>query len=432
MRRLSGLIALALFAATLAAQTRIDASAHIYIPVANDGTTGTTANQLAKVNSSGNAVKIGTGDTSVPVYIVIGGAGTTGNAQFAVAGPETCKFDAGGGTAGHFVVASTTTAATCHDAGATAPTSGWTIGVLTTSPAANANGTVLLVQGYLPSSGGGSFTGGTLTSELILAASATGAASANLPIGTLPTTPSAGDWARDSTGFVFFDDVSGSVNGQVSGLSTNAIGTCPSSQWSISANSNLPELCANGGSWSGMWYFVGSSTLGANASTISLTSSPAYKHYSCRLLIAGYSGSGVARAEFGNISTVDTGANYSFGGFNIASGTSTAPTVSGIGSGSTAQEGVPVSGSTTTAGRFVQLQISNTGTRVKYFTLETSGVNTAATSTPNLAHIGGFWSNTTDGIGVIQFKACTATTGTCTTTNLLSGTSLTCWGRNDN
>jgi len=122
------------------------------------------------------------------------------------------------------------------------------------------------------------------------------------------------------------------------------------------------------------WQFLGSSSLGANAATISVTASTARKHYLVRLLIAGYSGSGVARAEFGNTSTVDTGSNYAFGGFNIASGTSTAPTVSGIGSGSTAQEGVPVSGSTTTAGRFVQLQISNAGARIKYFTIETSGV----------------------------------------------------------
>jgi len=272
----------------------------------------------------------------------------------------------------------------------------------------------------------------TFPGKATLAASTTGAASLNVPSGTVPTSPTAGDVARDSGGFHLYDDTTGTVNLLISGPSTNAIGTCPSSQWAISANANLPEVCANGGSWSGMWYFVGSSTLGANASTISVTASPAYKHYLVRLIIIGYSGSGVARAEFGNTSTVDTGATYSFGGFNIASGTSTAPTVSGIGSGSTAQEGVPVSGSTTTAGRFVQLQISNSGTNIKYFTIETSGVGTSAAVTPNLAQIAGLWNNTTNGVGVIQFKACTATTGTCTTTNLLTGTSLTVWGRNDN
>jgi hypothetical protein len=152
-----------------------------------------------------------------------------------------------------------------------------------------------------------------------------------------------------------------------------------------------------------------------------------------RLIILGYSGGGgVARAQFGNTSTPDTGTNYAFGGFNIASGTSGTPTVSGIGSAATPQNGVPVSGSTTTAGRFVQLNISNPGAVVKYFTIETSGVGASAAVTPNLAHIAGMWNNTTTGIGVIQFTACTATTGTCTTVNFTSGTTLTVWGRDDN
>lgn len=174
-------------------------------------------------------------------------------------------------------------------------------------------------------------------------------------------------------------------------------------------------------------------TASSTISTIGCTPTTARKHYIIRLIIAGYSGGGgVARAEFGNTSTVDTGSNYAFGGFSIASGTSTAPTVTGIGSGSTAQEGVPVSGSTTTAGRFVQLNISNPGALIKYFTIETSGIGASAAVTPNLAHIAGTWNNTTSGIGTIQFKACSATTGTCSTVNFTTGTTLTVWGRDDN
>jgi hypothetical protein len=187
------------------------------------------------------------------------------------------------------------------------------------------------------------------------------------------------------------------------------------------------------------WQFLGCAVTGgatgcttASGAIVAVTPGTARKHCMCRLIITGYAGGGgVARAQFGNTSTPDTGTNYAFGGFSIASGTSTAPTVTGIGSGSTAQNGVPVSGTTTTAGRFVQMQISNAGAAIKYFTIETSGIGASAAVTPNLAHIAGTWNNTTNGIGVLQFTACSATTGTCTTVNFNSGTTLTCWGRDD-
>lgn len=179
------------------------------------------------------------------------------------------------------------------------------------------------------------------------------------------------------------------------------------------------------------WQFLGTAT--STAATISVTLSTARKHIHARLVIGGYSGGGgAARAEFGNTSTVDTGSNYAFGGFNITSGTSTAPTVSGIGSGSTAQEGCPVSGSTTTAGREVLLDISNPGAVIKYGKISSIGVGASAAVTPNLAEIGCTWNNTTNGIGIIQFKACSATTGSCSTVNFTATTSLTVWGRDDN
>ncbi len=123
----------------------------------NDGSTGTVINQLAKINSAGNAVTANTGDTSVPVYVVVAGAGTTGNATLAFGGTALCRFDAGGATAGHFVATSTATSGRCMDAGATAPTSGWVIGIAGTA-AANANGTVTFTAGYNAAAGG---SGGT-------------------------------------------------------------------------------------------------------------------------------------------------------------------------------------------------------------------------------------------------------------------------------
>lgn len=128
-------------------QTAFDASSQIVERLPNDTVTGTTVNQLAKVNASGKLINITTVDTVIPVYLVIGNAGISGNASLASSGTAQCKFDAAGGTTGHFVQASTSVAGTCRDAGTTLPISGWTIGQLLTSPAANALGTVLLTKG---------------------------------------------------------------------------------------------------------------------------------------------------------------------------------------------------------------------------------------------------------------------------------------------
>lgn len=225
------------------AQTRFDASSQLAFKVANDGTTGTTVNQLAKANSSGAAVNAGTGDTGVPVFVVVGGAGTTGNASLAVAGAVTCKFDASGGTSGHYVQASTTTAGTCHDAGTSIPASGWIVGTLLSSPAANATGSVLLVQGFLP--GGSGFTGGTLTSALNLAASTTGAPSFNIASGTAPTTPAAGDCWRDSTGINCVENTSN--NGAVEVKSSSTCAASDANTVSFSADTNVAKVSENAG-----------------------------------------------------------------------------------------------------------------------------------------------------------------------------------------
>lgn len=125
------------------------------VSVPNDAA-GTTVNLLAKINSSGNAVKIGTGDTAIPVFAVISSAGTTGTADLGISGLISCQMDASGATIAHFIVASTATAGRCMDAGATAPTSGWVIGVAITTAAANAVSNIILAPGYNAASGGGS------------------------------------------------------------------------------------------------------------------------------------------------------------------------------------------------------------------------------------------------------------------------------------
>lgn len=118
------------------------------LTLTNDTSTGTVVNELAKISSAGKAILIGTGDTSIPVFLVISGAGTSGAATLATAGLQTCRTDGSGAAIGHFLVASTSTAGRCADAGATAPTTGWVIGQAQTTVSANANVSVLLSQGY--------------------------------------------------------------------------------------------------------------------------------------------------------------------------------------------------------------------------------------------------------------------------------------------
>ena len=139
-----------------------------YFPetVANDGTTGTTLNSLAKITSTGTAIRIATTDTALPIFIVTAGAGTSGSATLAKIGKATCQFDAGAGTIAHFVVASTTTAGRCADAGASPPATGWVIGQLLTTAAANGTATVDLDAGYYSATGGGSVTSLGFTSPV--------------------------------------------------------------------------------------------------------------------------------------------------------------------------------------------------------------------------------------------------------------------------
>ena len=89
----------------------------------NDTTTGTALNFLATYNGANPAcaVKAGTSSTDGVIGVVSNGSGTSGNAVITYRGYVSCSFD-GSTTTGDFVVASTTNAGDCHDAGATRPT----------------------------------------------------------------------------------------------------------------------------------------------------------------------------------------------------------------------------------------------------------------------------------------------------------------------
>src|SRR4029450_10692047 len=105
---------------------------------------------LAKLTGApSKAIIVGTSDTTA-LGIVVGGAGTSGSAQIAREGIASCVFD-GATTAGNYVQISTTSAGSCHDAGATFPTSGGQVlGRVLSTNGAGGTYAMVLYPGELP------------------------------------------------------------------------------------------------------------------------------------------------------------------------------------------------------------------------------------------------------------------------------------------
>jgi hypothetical protein len=123
----------------------------------NDGSTGTTQNAVAKLNSSGNAINSTTSDTAIPTYPVVSPTSTSGNASIAYSGPAYCTMDStiGSAATGDYVINSTTAAHECH-AQSGAPSAGtWVIGYVVSTSTASGSVSLINVQGYLYQSGGG-------------------------------------------------------------------------------------------------------------------------------------------------------------------------------------------------------------------------------------------------------------------------------------
>ena len=122
----------------------------VAIPVNNSTTTGTILNETAIVNSSNQAVMAGTSNTTVPTYIVAGGAGTSGQAQLAVLGQTTCLMDATVSGAGwYYIVNSTTTAGYCHPQSAAPSANTWVIGYLAATSTTSGSVAVVNVNSYI-------------------------------------------------------------------------------------------------------------------------------------------------------------------------------------------------------------------------------------------------------------------------------------------
>lgn len=129
----------------------------VTVSVANDGTTGTLANGLAKLTGApSTAIRTATSDTGGAIGVVTGGHGTSGSATIQIAGQCSCLFS-GATTAGNYVVVSDATAGNCKDGGSSFPTSGQAIGrVLSTNGSGGTYSIMLFGPEERGGSGGGS------------------------------------------------------------------------------------------------------------------------------------------------------------------------------------------------------------------------------------------------------------------------------------
>lgn len=158
------LLVLLLFALPAFAQQGELANKQIGFPQPNDTSTGTVLHGTAIVTTSATAIVATTANTSLPAYIVVGNAGTSGNASLSTNGfLAQCTMDATAtNTGGFYVINSTTTNGRCH-AQAAQPASGvWIIGFMHDSSTAIGGQANITVNGQFVSTGGGG--GGGVTS----------------------------------------------------------------------------------------------------------------------------------------------------------------------------------------------------------------------------------------------------------------------------
>jgi fibronectin-binding autotransporter adhesin len=167
---------------------------HTNLTTANDTSTGTTVNLLAKLTSTG-AIKALTTDTNIAVFPTVSGAGTSGSAVLATGGQASCVMDATtSNTEGFYVIASTGTAGQCH-AQSGQPAGVYVIGnLVSNSTTSGSAATVNLIQSFITSGGGGTVSSVTGDGALITNSATTGAVT--LTLGTA----GAHTWWGNATG----------------------------------------------------------------------------------------------------------------------------------------------------------------------------------------------------------------------------------------
>src|ERR1035438_8503125 len=121
--------------------------------IPNASSTGTTANRLAKLNASGQALITATSDTQGIEGPCVAGCGTAGNAIISKSGLALLSFD-GATTAGDYVQQSTTGQGQGHDAGSSCPALGQIVGRVLSSNGSAGTYAIIVGQEGCGGSGG--------------------------------------------------------------------------------------------------------------------------------------------------------------------------------------------------------------------------------------------------------------------------------------
>ena len=249
--------------------------------IANAGTTGTTANKLAKLTGApSTAVITATTDTGGVIGIVVGNAGTTGSAQIASVGQASCVFDSTATVAGDYVQISSATAGDCTDAGSTSPTSGQVIGrVLSTHGSGGSTYAVMLfgpgIQGTPDTPNNFAFTnvtgqqtGATVTSNAVTLSGFTDTMTAWCDSGCVDIIHNSVDClATWCSGFVSGDTIAikqvASSSYNTPTTTTVTVGDTESTAWSVTS-----ENSANAFSFTNVTGQALSSTITSNTVTL--------------------------------------------------------------------------------------------------------------------------------------------------------------------
>ncbi len=164
----------------------------------------------------------------------------------------------------------------------------------------------------------------------------------------------------------------------------------------------------------GSWKYLGNSIAGGSVATVGPLTFTARKHLLIRYRIAGNSGAGIARWQFGAGGAPDTGANYTF----TTGDSSAAPT------STTSTTGIQVAGAVVTTEGWGEVEIWNASGVNKRISLHGSSQSSQlalATITSNMTE--GMWVNTGQ-VTQIQLIG--------NGVNLLTGTEFSVWGADDN
>ena len=218
-------------------------------PLLNDGGTGTTLNGTAKITAAGTAINSATTDTSIPVYIVVGGAGTTGYAAMGWGGIGACTMDStiSGSAGGFYVINSTTNATECHAQAGTPGAGTWVIGFLWNSSTTSGQTSLAALNGFVfggTGSGSSIFTQWTFGSNSPVTGTGNYVQLTATPSSVMSLTQTGGG----SIGSPFIDTISLSVQGtDLKLMSSGVISGTPGTAVCLDLNLGITTVgCPNG------------------------------------------------------------------------------------------------------------------------------------------------------------------------------------------